>query len=287
MILKNKEITIFTPTYNRLNCIKKLYHSLTKQTNKNFIWVVVDDGSKDDTELFFKQLNEKEFEILYYKQQNGGKYIAHNRGVELTNTEFFCCVDSDDVLRDDAIQTIISDLQNLKKGCIGLIYPRNAKTIELAKNIDIQDIKFYFNLNIETTIVIKNEILKNNFFPENPKEKFMSEEIVYNKIAKFGQFEYINNPIVYGDYLQDGLTKNIIKLWVKNYENTMLMFNSRYNYQKKYNFIVRIKNHIKCIMNCNMVNILSKKPLLKNTPNKLYSLILYIPSYFYKIWRCR
>ena len=88
------KLTIFTPTYNRAQTLPRLYDSLKRQTNKNFVWLIVDDGSEDNTKsLVDAWTEEKLMEIKYIYQQNSGKMQAHNCGVDNTETELFLCVD--------------------------------------------------------------------------------------------------------------------------------------------------------------------------------------------------
>ena len=98
--------TIFTPTYNRRQLIDNLYQSLLAQSNKSFEWLVVDDGSTDDSEEYFSKLLSKPqpFTIRYIKQENGGKHRAINRGVQNANGELFFIVDSDDTLLPNTIE---------------------------------------------------------------------------------------------------------------------------------------------------------------------------------------
>ncbi|MBQ6816818.1 MAG: glycosyltransferase family 2 protein, partial [Bacilli bacterium] len=75
-------LTIFTPTYNRKQTLPKLYDSLTKQTNNNFTWLIVDDGSSDGTEELIRAWQtESKIKIEYIYQTNAGKMQAHNNGV--------------------------------------------------------------------------------------------------------------------------------------------------------------------------------------------------------------
>lgn len=102
-------ITIFTPIYNRAYIVEKLYYSLLRQTDYNFEWLIVDDGSTDNiSELVNFWINNKPpFEIRFYTQNNGGKHRAINRGVSLANGDAFFIVDSDDYLTDDAVENIL------------------------------------------------------------------------------------------------------------------------------------------------------------------------------------
>ena len=101
-------ITVFTPTYNRGYIIENLYHSLQQQTFKNFEWIVVDDGSTDNTEEKIRcfQKENNFFPIRYLKTENGGKHRAINKGVSLANGSLFFIVDSDDYLTKTALEKI-------------------------------------------------------------------------------------------------------------------------------------------------------------------------------------
>lgn len=101
MMGNNNIITIFTPTFNRAEKLSSLYRSLEKQTCKDFVWLIVDDGSKDDTECRVRKwIDAQKIKIIYLKQDNQGKHVAHNLGVDYCTTLLFSCVDSDDTLID-------------------------------------------------------------------------------------------------------------------------------------------------------------------------------------------
>ncbi|MBQ7482165.1 MAG: glycosyltransferase family 2 protein [Lachnospiraceae bacterium] len=102
------KLTIFTPTYNRKELLKRAYESLKAQTCKDFCWLIVDDGSTDDTASAVEEWGREgiiPIEYLYF--ENGGKMRAHNRGVENCRTEWFLCLDSDDRLVPDAVEEIL------------------------------------------------------------------------------------------------------------------------------------------------------------------------------------
>ncbi|MGK6699482.1 glycosyltransferase family A protein [Acinetobacter baumannii] len=91
------ELTIFTPSYNRAHTLHRVYESLQVQTLQNFEWIIIDDGSIDNTEDVVKDIiNKSKFPIIYIKQENSGKQAAWNKAVSLAKGEYFCCLDSDD-----------------------------------------------------------------------------------------------------------------------------------------------------------------------------------------------
>ena len=101
------KLTIFTPAYNRAYTLPTLYESLLEQTCKDFIWIIVNDGSSDNTDKVVSEwLRDNKVNIIYQKQTNQGKMAAHNTGVTMCTTEYFVCIDSDDHLVPDAVEYI-------------------------------------------------------------------------------------------------------------------------------------------------------------------------------------
>lgn len=98
-------ITIFTPTYNRAHLLPRLYESISKQDCMDFEWLVIDDGSTDNTQALFEEWMDQEhpFSIFYQKVKNGGKQRAINQAVSMAKGEYFFIVDSDDALTPDAV----------------------------------------------------------------------------------------------------------------------------------------------------------------------------------------
>lgn len=106
--MENIKLTVFTPTYNRQKLLKNLYKSLCMQSDLNFKWLIVDDGSTDETKDMVERWKEiSPFEIRYFYQENGGKHVARNRAVGECDTEVFFTVDSDDILTSDAVKIIL------------------------------------------------------------------------------------------------------------------------------------------------------------------------------------
>ena len=216
-------ISVFTPTYNRGYIIDKLYHSLLEQTDKDFEWIVIDDGSKDETEEYFKTImkNDNPFPIYYQKVSNGGKHRAINKGVSLAKGEMFFIVDSDDYLLPFAIERIKQWLETLDEskkwaGISGLrghaqnqvIGGSNSENYIDAKNIE----RAKYNLLGDKAEIYFTSVLRQYPFPEIEGENFITEEVVWNKIAVDDYYIRWFNEIIYiCNYLEDGLTKNSTK----------------------------------------------------------------------------
>ena len=117
--------TVFTPTYNRARLLKRLYESLKEQSDKDFEWIIVDDGSKDNTEEVVQGfIKEKSIPIKYLKKENEGKHIAINVGCDMAEGELFFIVDSDDYIPKEAIEEVKRDWKKYRNntGIAGLVY---------------------------------------------------------------------------------------------------------------------------------------------------------------------
>lgn len=108
-----KKLTVFTPTFNRAYCLHQVYESLCRQPNQNFIWLIIDDGSTDNTkETVQKWIDEKVIEIIYLYQENGGMHSTYNTAYENCTTELIICIDSDDYMAENAVEKILSFWDN-------------------------------------------------------------------------------------------------------------------------------------------------------------------------------
>lgn len=227
-----KTLTIITPTYNRAQFILNLYTSLENQTNKDFCWLVVDDGSIDNTDTIIERLkNSASFEILYLKKSNGGKHTALNYGINKIASELTMIVDSDDSLTSDAVQAIVdvhkkysyykniscySFLRGNKDG--KALVPIGKK--EFVDNYITYRIKG--NRPGDMAEVYKTIFLKEYPFPEYENEKFISEDVVWIEIGKNSDTLYIDKVIYICEYLNGGLTDNDKKMKFESPLGSML-----------------------------------------------------------------
>ena len=209
-------ITVFTPTYNRGYTLENLFNSLLVQTNKNFEWLIVDDGSTDNTEDLVNRFKDvSSFKIRYIKKKNGGKHTAINCGVNLAEGFLFFIVDSDDQLTKDAIEKLYKWEQSLEKkkdfagisGNKGDVLGNLLGSTFKGNYIDATNIERREN-NIlgDKAEAYYTSVLKKFPFPEIEGENFMTEAIVWDKIAASGlKIRWFNDIIYIVEQREDGL----------------------------------------------------------------------------------
>ena len=213
-------LTIITPTYNRRKKIEILWKSLLNQTNQNFEWLIVDDGSTDHTGDMIEQMRkESSIVIRYIYKENGGKHTALNAGISTIESELTFIVDSDDYLTNDAVDSIIkihnkyhdhdelcgySFLRAFPDGSINGKHFKSSEMIGSYIDIRINS----HDTHSDKAEVFYTKCLKEFPFPEYPDEKLLGEDIVWVRMGRKYQTVYVNKAIYVGNYLEDGLTKN-------------------------------------------------------------------------------
>lgn len=214
-------VTVFTATYNRGYLISKLYQSLKAQTSCDFEWIVMDDGSTDDTEQQVQRLlrEKAEFSMQYKKIPHGGKHRAINAGVQMAKGRLFFIVDSDDQLTADAIETVLKWESSIAQmahfagiaGNKGQSQHQVWGTTFHGEWIDATSLEREDNnITGDKAEVFYTSVLKQYPFPEFDGEFFVTEAVVWNRIAEDGwKIRWFNKVIYLADYLPDGLTRNL------------------------------------------------------------------------------
>lgn len=239
------KVTVFTPVYNRANTLARLYNSLVQQTCKDFEWLVVNDGSTDDSEQILKKfrIEKNGFPINYFYKENGGKHRAINYGIEKAKGELFFIVDSDDWLAPDAIEVVLRYYKQIEgnplfAGVAGTRVDSNnniSGTTFKGEFIDASSIeRKKYRITGEKSEVFKTKVLREYKFPEFESEKFISEAVVWNRIAYDGfKLRWFNHPIYYWEYQANGLTSNLRRLYRDNPRGYLLYVRQEIKYLKE------------------------------------------------------
>ena len=231
-------VTVFTPTYNRAYILGDLYHSLQRQTCMDFEWLIVDDGSADDTKALVAswQGEENLFPIRYVYQENGGKCRAINRGLKEADGRLFFTVDSDDYLTDDAIEKVIRWDGELPAdghfcgyvGNRGITPTQTPNRLFPGGYLDGTALDRYDQVDGERAFVFYTEIHRKYLYPEFPGEKFLTEAVTWDLMAHDGyKMRFYNDIIWIWEYKDDGLTRAGYRVFLENPQGTGLFFRQK------------------------------------------------------------
>ena len=229
-------ITILTPTFNRAHLLPRLVESLTHQTDFNFEWLVIDDGSTDETSDLFagNTFLSAPFSIRYYRQKNGGKHRALNAGVKQAKGNFIFIADSDDWLLPQSVaivgqhtSAIVDD--NTFAGVAGLDVFDDERIVgtglsQYIIDCNAMDIRYRYHVDGDLKEVFKTTVLQEFPFPEIQDEKFCPEQLVWFRIAQKYKLRYFNTPIYVAEYQPNGITASIIRVRMLAPQATCMMY---------------------------------------------------------------
>ncbi|TYS60071.1 glycosyltransferase family 2 protein [Sutcliffiella horikoshii] len=222
-----KTLTVFTPTYNRAYTLHKCYESLLKQSSQDFLWLIIDDGSTDNTKLLVESwMMENKISIEYLYQENQGMHGAHNTAYELIKTELNVCIDSDDYLADNAIEKIISFWNtfggNNYAGIIGLDATPAGKIIgtPLPKDIKastLTNLICKHRVKGDKKIIYRTDLIKNTPpYPLFSGEKYCPLSYKCILIDQVKPLLLLNETLCHVEYLEDGSSLNMVNQYRKN-----------------------------------------------------------------------
>lgn len=221
-----KQLTVFTPTFNRGYCLGKCYESLKNQTNKNFFWLIIDDGSTDNTEELVKTwIKEKEIEIHYCWQENQGMHGAHNTAYDLIQTELNTCIDSDDYMPEDAVEKILNFWNEYGSdrvsGIIGLDLRSNGEVIgsllpENIKSASLFNLYHRHGVKGDKKLVYRTELTKRYRYPIYEEERYVGLAYKYYKLDEEYDLLLLNEPLCIVEYLPDGSSVNMLRQYKRN-----------------------------------------------------------------------
>lgn len=251
-------ITIFTPSYNRAYILPTLYQSLVNQKDHNFEWVIVDDGSSDNTEeLVSSWIAADKITINYKKQSNQGKHVAINTGVQMAKGELFFIVDSDDSLSTDAVSTVRQFWldKNPADNISGIISYRqfpDGKLVgtSLPSYVDkckLRECESKYSSVGDKVVIYRTDILRRFPYPKFPGERFLGESIVFNQIDDNYDMLVMNARIYNFDYQKDGLSQDFRKLYRNNPNGFLLQFEQTLKYSDSFKSRLKTFAHIACL----------------------------------------
>lgn len=243
---RENKINIVTATYNRGVYLKNIYKSICEQQYVNMQWIVVDDGSEDNTEkVVNKYIEEGSINIKYIKKENGGKHTALNLALDKVEEGLVFIVDSDDILSKNSLDKINMLWNSIgeKKydyniigigGVKGYIHNNDiiGDKIPCDNFLDDTLLNLTYNKKVlgDKALIFDYQILKNYKFPEFEGEKFLTEAVVYNRIInEKNKLRWSNEIFVLCEYLDDGLTKKYDEIMSENWNGTKLYFEELLN----------------------------------------------------------
>lgn len=281
-------LTVFTPTYNRADLLKRCYESLKNQTNKDFIWLIIDDGSEDSTRSIVRKWTDEcnQFKILYTYKENGGLASAYNTAIEQITTELCVCIDSDDYMPPNAVDTIL-DFWNKNgsdkyAGIVGLDCYEDGKVVgdllPKQKSVNLIDLLTgkYNIINGDRTNVVRTDLYK-EVAPMHlfDGEKNFNPHYMHLQISEKYDFLVLNKNLRYVDYQQDGMSASILRQY-RNSPNSFAETRKLYLTFKNTSLKFKIRHSIHYMSSCFLAN----KPFrgIKESPKPILSIFCFIPG---------
>lgn len=286
------KFSILTATYNRAKYLPKLYKSIVDNIDEDYEmeWLIMDDGSTDNTEEVCKSfVDEKNLVVKYYKQENQGKMQAINNLAKYVSGELWIECDSDDYFVKNALKIIDkkSTMLQENKNLYALVFLKNENTSKLSgnkfpfedKDTTMFDLYFKHGVIGEKIIVFNSEIRKKYQYIIEPGEKFCTEARMYHQIDLKYSVRCYNQVVIEGEYQSDGYTKNIKKVFLESpkghyeYFKEILQHNMR---GVKFNKRIYAIKHL--ILFTSIINKNIELNKIKGLKNKLLIILLYIPG---------
>ncbi len=273
-------LTVFTPLYNRKTTLKRTYESLCRQTNKDFIWLIIDDGSTDNPYEEIEKWLAKDngFKIRYIYKENGGMHTAHNTAYENIDTELNVCIDSDDYMPDNAVELILDCWkENKDKGYAGIIaldYADSTKAVigkELPKDKNSTTLMGYYNNGGvgDKKLIYRTDIIKlTPPYPVFENEKYVALAYKYHIIDEKYEMKILNECVCIVDYQMDGSSTNMYRQYMRNPKG--FAFWRKEQMRHAVNFKQKIKA---CVHYVSSSLICGNKHFIKESPEKFLTII--------------
>ena len=220
-------LTVFTPAYNRAHTLPRTYESLLAQDCKDFVWLIVDDGSSDNTAALVRSWQEKDngFEIRYIYKENGGMHTAHNTAYENINTELNTCIDSDDMMAYGAVAKILEKWEQVKElgyaGIIALDADFDGNVIGKGFPEEMQETTLmgYYAAggSGDKKLIYRTDVIKQYTpYPVFEGEKYVALAYIYRMIDQSHKLAVLNEIVCNVEYQADGHSTGMWKEYVRS-----------------------------------------------------------------------
>lgn len=290
-------ITILTPTFNRGSLLPRLYESLKNQTDLEFHWLVIDDGSTDDTvEILKKWKSENRVNMEYIHKKNGGKHTAINLAMKIINTDLTFIVDSDDWLPNDSIEIVklyFDKFKNDKDICgisfwrcfpdgtpNGRVFPKD----ELKETF--LDCRIKRHIDGDKAEVFYTKCLKKYPFPEFADEKYYPEDGIWMRMSEKYEMIHVNRCIYMGDYLEGGVTRSGRYMRIRKWPRGMVD-RARVYIQSECDFLTKVKQVMLYITYGTFVHMSYSKLLSTSGAACLFIICSPLGYVNYLVWKIR
>ena len=275
----NERLTIFTPAYNRAHTLPRAFEALKRQSDKRFLWLIVDDGSTDNTREVVEGFQSENcgFEIRYVYKKNGGMHTAHNLAYKLIKTELNVCIDSDDVIADDAVKAVLDfwDKNKAEKfaGIVGLDSDFEGNLIGkgFPEGLEKTTLSAYYRKkgSGDKKLVLRTDVVKKYPpYPEYEGEKLVPLGTLYALIDRDYELLVLNRVLCRVEYQSDGSGATIFYQYRQSPKGFMYSRIIRMKYAES--FKEAATGAIHYVSSC----IFSKeKHFLKKSPKKLLTVL--------------
>ena len=278
-------VTFFTPTYNRAHILHRCYESLQKQTSFDFNWLIIDDGSTDNTKQLAEEWisQESKFIIRYVYKENGGLHTAFNKAVELTSTELFVCFESDDIFTEDAMTVITETWEKIRDtNCVGFItlckdmdgnligppYPEGMERVLYRAHRDIST--------GDKQYIFRTSALKKVFpMPAFEGEKYFDPKYKFFALDEIGPLAVTNECFDIVDYQPGGLTHTMMRQYY-NSPNSFAEYRKLYMTLPDRSPVYIFKHNVHYVASCCLAGKLSRA--VKESPRKGYTIAAFLPG---------
>lgn len=285
-------LTVFTPAYNRAHTLHRTYESLCAQDCKDFIWLIVDDGSTDQTAELVKrwQKEEKKFEIQYLYKENGGMHTAHNTAYHNIHTELNVCIDSDDRMAPGAVGKIKKAWESVRTdgyaGMIALDADFYGKIIGKGFRDGMKDTTLggYYAAGGagDKKLIYRTDVINSvSDYPVFSGEKYVGLAYKYLLVDQNYKLFVLNDVICEVEYQTDGSSKNMWKQYLQNPQG--FAFLRKFTMQHPTGRIRLLKD---CIHYCSSSQIAKNKKYIEESPRKILT-VLCTPMGWILTWTVR